>query len=179
MIKENLGLKGSFTKDYCTWMFTFFLVIQSFAQNTTPVNIEPTQCEAPLELIQVPEGFEATKAFNGYLHLQTATSIVMTEVKNVNYLRLCSGMTPEYFSGNGLTLVKEGEFTSDYQVSGKYYKSKFVLNELPHIRYMVFSGDLNHTLWLSITYPELFEAVIEKELPGIFQSIKSKLTDEK
>jgi hypothetical protein len=44
---------------------------------------------------------------------------------------------------------------------------------------MVFSGDLNHTLWLNITYPEMFEPVIEKELQGIFQSIKTTVEDEK
>lgn len=163
----------------CFLLLSLLTVNQAFTQATGQAALEPTQCEAPLKLIRVPEGFEESQAFNGYIHLQTATSIVMTEVKNVNYLRLCSGMTPDYFNSNGLNFVSEGEFVSQHKVSGKFYKSKFILNELPHIRYMVFSGDLNHTLWLSITYPEMFEPVIEKELQGIFQSIKTTVEDEK
>jgi hypothetical protein len=44
---------------------------------------------------------------------------------------------------------------------------------------MIFSGDINNTLWLNITYPQMFEPIIEKEISGIIQSIKAKVSDEK
>jgi len=88
-------------------------------------------------------------------------------------------MTPEFFTMNGLTLVEEKEFTSDYNVSGRYYKADFIIDKLPHVRYMIFSGDINNTLWLNITYPQMFEPLIEKEISGIIQSIKAKVSDEK
>jgi hypothetical protein len=140
---------------------------------------EPIQCAADLRLIAVPEGFVSSTSFNGYIHLNSATSIVMTSVEHVNFLRLCAGMTPEFFSMNGLTLVEEKEFTSDYNVSGRYYKAHFIIDKLPHVRYMIFSGDINNTLWLNITYPQMFEPLIEKEISGIIQSIKAKVSDEK
>jgi hypothetical protein len=140
---------------------------------------EPNQCDADLRLITVPEGFVSATNFNGYIHLNTATSIVMTSVEHVNFLRLCAGMTPEFFSMNGLSLVEENEFTSDYNVSGRFYKAHFVIDKLPHVRYMIFSGDINNTLWLNITYPQMFEPLIGKEVPGIIQSIKSTVSDEK
>ncbi len=139
----------------------------------------PMQCPANLKLITVPDGFIESSSFNGYIHLNSATSIVMTSIEHINFIRLCTGMTPEFFTQNGLTLVEERDFTSTNNVSGKYYKSHFVLNEMPHIRYIVFCGDLNRTLWLNITYPKLFEPIIEKEILEILNSIKSTVTDEK
>ena len=147
--------------------------------NTQANNPEPVQCAADLRLINVPEGFVSSTSFNGYIHLNSATSIVMTSIEHVNFIRLCAGMTPEFFAANGLTLVEEKGFTSSNNVSGRYYKSHFVLNEVPHVRYIVFSGDLNRTLWLNITYPQMFEPLIEKEISGIINSIKSTVTDEK
>lgn len=148
-------------------------------QNNQTEYPTPVQCPADLRLITVPEGFVESTSFNGYLHLNSATSIVMTSIENINFIRLCAGMTPDFFAANGLTSVEEKDFTSTNNVSGRYYKAYFVLNELPHVRYIVFSGDLNRTLWLNITYPRMFEPIIEKEISGIINSIKSTVTDEK
>lgn len=140
---------------------------------------EPVQCPANLKLITVPEGFIESSSFNGYIHLNSATSIVMTSIEHINFIRLCAGMTPEFFAQNGLTLNEEKEFTSRENVPGKYYKSSFVIDEIPHVRYIVFSGDLNRTLWLNITYPKMFEALISVEVSAIIESIKATVSDEK
>jgi len=42
---------------------------------------------------------------------------------------------------------------------------------------MVFCGDMNHTLWLSITFPQMFEAVVEPEILAIVKSIKMKVDE--
>jgi hypothetical protein len=177
-------------KSFFPYLF-LFLITCCHATNVqgqiTPTNGQnnqteyptPVQCAADLRLISVPEGFTESTSFNGYLHLNSATSIVMTSIENINFIRLCGGMTPEFFAANGLTLVEEKDFTSNNNVSGRYYKSNFVLNEMPHVRYIVFSGDLNRTLWLNITYPQMFGPLIEKEITGIINSIKSTVTDEK
>jgi hypothetical protein len=164
----------------CSFNIKTHAQITPVKENKTQANNpEPVQCAADLRLINVPEGFVSSTSFNGYIHLNSATSIVMTSIEHVNFVRLCAGMTPEFFTANGLTLVEEKGFTSSNNVSGRYYKSHFVLNEVPHVRYIVFSGDLNRTLWLNITYPQMFEPLIEKEITGIINSIKSTVTDEK
>ncbi|MCF8268698.1 MAG: hypothetical protein K9I25_01910 [Crocinitomicaceae bacterium] len=154
---------------------------------TSPINGQqnagnspaPVQCPADLKLITVPEGFIESTSFNGYIHLNSATSIVMTSIEHINFIRLCAGMTPEFFAQNGLTLNEEKEFTSRENVPGKYYKASFIIDEIPHVRYIVFSGDLNRTLWLNITYPKMFEALISAEVSAIIESIKAPVSDEK
>ncbi|NBV08731.1 MAG: hypothetical protein EBR91_00750 [Flavobacteriia bacterium] len=139
--------------------------------------LKPTQCPANLKLITVPEGFVKSEAFNGYLHFSTGTSVVMTMVENVNYIRLCAGMTDAFYAANNLTPVLEKDFTSDHAIPGKFFKSTFTTSEVLHVRYMVFCGDMNHTLWLSITFPQMFEAVVEPEILAIVKSIKMKVDE--
>ena len=156
-------------------------------RSTNPINGQqnagnspaPVQCPADLKLITVPEGFIESTSFNGYIHLNSATSIVMTSIEHINFIRLCAGMTPEFFAQNGLTLNEEKEFTSRENVPGRYYKASFIIDEIPHVRYIVFSGDLNRTLWLNITYPKMFEALISAEVSAIIESIKAPVSDEK
>jgi hypothetical protein len=73
--------------------------------------------------------------------------------------------------------VLEKDFTSELGIPGKYFKSTFTTSEVLHVRYMVFCGDMNHTLWLSITFPQMFEAVVEPEILAIVKSIKMKVDE--
>jgi len=153
---------------------------QEPVQHTSADNAQyakPNQCPANLKLITVPEGFVKSEAFNGYLHFTTGTSIVMTMVENVNYIRLCAGMTPDFYEKNNLTPTSEKDFTSDNGIPGKYFKSTFITSGVPHIRYMLFCGDMNHTLWLNITFPQMFEALVEPEIQAIVKSIKMKVDE--
>ena len=178
-IKTNYSFLFAFAFSLCS-IFTYQAqAIKPNKDNSNTQNPEPIQCPADLRLISVPEGFISSTSFNGYIHLNSATSIVMTSIEHLNFLRLCAGMTPEFFAQNGLKLIEEKEFTSENNVPGRYYKASFVIDEVPHIRYMVFSGDLNRSLWLNITFPSMFETLVDKEIKGIINSIKSKVSDDK
>lgn len=178
-IKINYSFLFAFAFSLCSIFTHQAQTIKPNKDNSNTQNPEPIQCPADLRLISVPEGFVSSTSFNGYIHLNSATSIVMTSIEHINFLRLCAGMTPDFFTQNGLILTEEKEFTSENNVPGRYYKASFVIDQVPHIRYMVFSGDLNRSLWLNITFPSMFETLVDKEIKGIINSIKSKVNDDK
>lgn len=135
------------------------------------IYIVPEQVDADLNMIKSPEGFIPSEAFNGYINLQASSAIMMILIKNVNYINICQGMKEDFFLKNKLTLISDESIVSDFGVKGHKYKFAFVLNEVNFIRYMVYSGDLNQTLWLNITYPLQMEELIESEILKSIQSI--------
>lgn len=157
----------------------FFSSLNAVSQNVENENITkdsetqyiiPKKLNADLSLITAPNGFVSAEQFNGYIYTQASAAIIMTMIEEVNYLKICEGMTSDYFAQNKLTKITEGKFTSIEKVKGQYYKCSFVLDGVDYIRIMVFAGDLTKTLWLNITYPTKFEELLEEE---IFTTIRS------
>ncbi|MDG1429084.1 MAG: hypothetical protein P8M19_06130 [Crocinitomicaceae bacterium] len=173
-------------KNNPTPIFALLALLLSFASvaQETPVRgeeekdslvvVKPVESKADLNLIIAPEGFEPTDKFNGYLHAQASSGIIMTMIENANYFKIAEGMTDDFFRANKLTLVNKKEFTSDNSVTGVQYKCSFITNDTPFIRYIVFAGDLNKTLWLNITYPSEIETIVEPEIVKSLQTITLK-----
>lgn len=138
------------------------------------IRVIPQKIDADLSLITPPAGFVPTEQFNGYLYAQASAAIIMTMIEEVNYLKICEGMTDSYFAQNKLTKTGEGKFISNDKVKGQYYKCSFVLNGVDYVRIMVFAGDLTKTLWLNITYPTKFEELLEEEIFSTIRSISLK-----
>ncbi len=142
--------------------------------------IVPQSENADLKLIVPPSGFEVSTLFNGYIYLQGSSSIIMTLIEDVNYMKICEGMTDEFYKRNKLTYISDSKFTSVAGVKGRMYKFSFQIENDQYIRYMVYAGDLKRTLWLNITYPIKFEELIEGEMIKSINSINFKpTTDEK
>ncbi len=148
-------------------------------EDSTKYLIPQTE-NADLKLIVPPAGFEVSTLFNGYIYLQGSSSIIMTLIEDVNYLKICEGMTEEFYKTNRLSYISDSKFTSVAGVKGRMYKFSFKFENDEFIRYMVYAGDLKRTLWLNITYPIKFEELIEGEIIKSINSINLKpSTDEK
>lgn len=141
----------------------------------TPIASSPVQQnKADLNLITPPQGFTTTDLFNGYIHKASSTTMVMTMLEGVNYLKICEGMNESYFQEQKLTLVSETKFQSTKGVKGRYYKFTFDLNGKQFIRYVVYAGDLNNTLWLHITFPAAQAELVEPLILESIQTIRIK-----
>lgn len=136
--------------------------------------VVPESGSANLKLIIPPEGFEPTDKFNGYLHPDASSGIIMTMIENSNYIKIDEGMTEAFYNKNSLVFIEKNDFISDNGIHGIYYKCSFVINETPFVRYIVYAGDLNKTLWLNITYPTKLEHLVEGELLKCIQTISLK-----
>ncbi len=156
----------------------FLLDFALFAQNEQHTANEdslkvvvPEQSLADIHMLTPPEGFEVSDRFNGYIYTKMASAIMMTMIENTTYLMIEQGMTPEFFAANQLLLIDKRSFQSDYGVKGIIYKATFVLSGKDFVRYFVYAGDLNRTLWLAITYPKMGEELLDSEILKSIQSI--------
>ena len=139
--------------------------------------VTPVASEANVAMLSAPEGFEVAKNFNGYMHAGASSAIIMTMISDVNYIKISEAMTDEYFAANKFTLIHESKIKSENGINGIQYKLAFQIGEQDFIRYMVYSGDLNKTLWLNITYPKMQEELVEAEILKAINSINFNITE--
>jgi len=133
--------------------------------------VVPKQGPANLKMITPPEGFVVSDKFNGYIHYQTSAAIVMTMIENANFLNIEKGMTEEFFKKNQLVFLEKKDLVSDNGTKGIIYKFSFVLSGREFIRYFVYAGDMNKTLWLAITYPKHLESLVDAAILTCAQTI--------
>ncbi len=154
----------------------FLATVHLFAQETPLVNrpdtifVEPSSVNADLSLIIPPEGFVVSEAFNGYIHYQMATAIIMTMIEGANYINIEKGMTEDFFKVNQLHFITKEKVVTDNGTKGLSYKFSFTLENTEFIRYMVYIGDLNNTLWMNITYPKMADELLSSEIEKVIQS---------
>lgn len=132
--------------------------------------VVPETVQAELTMIEPPATFKPSDAFNGYMSIENSSAIIMTKIKNANYLKIAEGMNDEFFAKNKLNFISKDSFVSEHGVKGITYKFWFELEGNRYTRYMVYAGDLSTTLWLNITYPEMLQELVEME---ILKSIKT------
>lgn len=137
--------------------------------------VKPILSLPNVNCVTAPEGFVKSKAFNGYMHYQTSSTILIQYIENATYLQIDQGANEEFFQSNNLTLVTRESFQTNDGVSGVWYKCSFHLNDNDYIRYIVYMGDLNNTLWLNITYPLMVEGMVEELLKTSIETAQFKL----
>ncbi len=160
-------------------MFLFSTQFAAFSQNDTVTEkaikyAQPEVAQAELSMLTPPEGFVVSESFNGYIHYQASSAIIMTLVMDASYLNIMKGMTEEFFEKNKLTKISDSKIVTDNGTKGISYKFSFDLSGQEFIRYMVYVGDLNQTLWLNITYPKHVEELVEGEILRSIQTINLK-----
>ena len=124
----------------------------------------PTTEDAPINCIVPPAGFNVSDAFNGYISMPNSSAIIMMQINNANYLKIAEGMNEEYCRENNFQFISSTDITSDHGVKGKMFKLGFMLEGDEWVRYMIFAGDLQKTIWLNVTYPRKLEELIEGEI---------------
>jgi hypothetical protein len=165
-------------------VITFFLLIQvptllgqvkDEIKKDTISNVEsyktPEQVDADLTMITPPEGFISSDQFHGYIHPSLGSAILMMMIKNTSYLILKQGMTDDFFNENQLTKLSEENLITADGTKGIIYKCSFNTQDNDFIRYIVYAGDLNQTLWINVTYPKMIEELMDPAIMSSFQSI--------
>jgi len=152
------------------------LVTQDNVDRDSIKYVVPETKYIDLSVLTPPEGFVVAEEFNGYIHYQAGAAIILTLIEHVNYIKLSEGMTEEFFKENGLTKISENAVALDNGTKGIKYKFSFEIDEMEFVRYMVYVGDLNKTLWLNITYPKQLEELVEGEILKSLQTINLNTT---
>ena len=99
-----------------------------------------------------PIGFQVADNFTGFIHATAGTTIEVREQPNANYVFSSAAFTSERLAAQGMTLLKKEEVTLDSGKKGLLYKVSFTVEDIPHERYMLFTGTYNTMYICSGTY---------------------------
>lgn len=152
-------------------VFIVFMAHSVVAQEDSLDVVLPTTEDADIHIITPPVGFEVSTAFNGYISMPNSSAIIMVQINNANYIKIAEGINEEYCNANSLKFISSTDIESIHGVKGKAFKMKFLLQGDEWIRYMVFAGNLEKTIWLNITYPLKLEELVEGEILKSIQTI--------
>src|SRR5690606_24924998 len=115
---------------------------ESNAAHSESSSKEPETIPAPLSMLTPPEGFVVSDNFNGYIHYQLGSAILLTLIKNISFVVLAEGMTEEFYNENGFRKISESRVVTNNGTKGIAYKLLFVLEGREFIRYIAYIGDL-------------------------------------
>ncbi len=129
--------------------------------------------------ISPPKNFKPVESIRGIIHLATTTSITCTEIKGYNYTQVTGQITPEYIAGQNAVLNSTEEVTTDNGIPGKLFTISFTIpakdstqKDTPFERLMLFTGDMDNTVWLNATYPQSVKRFVYKIVRRSLLSVK-------
>ncbi|MGQ9847048.1 MAG: hypothetical protein ACUVQP_06050 [Bacteroidales bacterium] len=129
--------------------------------------------------ISPPKNFKPVESIRGLIHLATTTSITCTEIKGFNYTQIIEQLTPEYIASQNAILNETEEVTTDNGMPGKLFTISFTVpakdskhKDTPFERLMLFTGDMDNTVWLNATYPQSVKRFVYKIVRKSLLSVK-------
>lgn len=157
-------------------LFSFVIAVLSAvvaqAQSNSPANNGNGGAKpAPLSMLTPPRSFAPSAEFNGYSSEATGASIILLMLDNIVYTTMEAAMTPEVFAQNKVEMLKKIAIETSSGLKGVAFKLSFTVNDITLIRYMVYVGDLEKTLWVNMNYPQINEDLVEDELLKSLNSI--------
>ncbi len=122
-----------------------------------------------------PRNFKYSERINGFIHLATTTSITCQEIKGFHFTKIVENLTPETLAKQNAVLKSIEDVTTSTGMPAKLVTLWFSLpskdttrKETPFERMMLFTGNLDNTLWISATYPESVK-------PFVFEIVRNSL----
>jgi hypothetical protein len=158
-----------------TIAFIFLLIFVSLnslcqeqkTDSLTKPSLKPYSVPNTDIVIVPPAHFKYVDAISGFIHVGTSASITIQEIDNISYLQITEGLTPDYFAKQNATVLNTEDVKTMSGMTGKLYTLGFstVSNDtskkvLHYERLMLFTGDYQHTIWVSANYPELLKKVL-------------------
>jgi len=130
-------------------------------------------------LISPPKNFKPVDNIRGFIHLATTTSITCTEIKGYHYTQLCEQLTSEYIASQNAVLNETEDVVLDNGSQGKLFTISFTIpakdslhKDTPFERVMLFTGDMENTIWLNATYPQSVKRFVSKIVRKSLLSVK-------
>ncbi|MCX7955124.1 MAG: hypothetical protein N3A01_08055 [Bacteroidales bacterium] len=140
------------------------------------VNIENTNI-----MIAPPKYFIYNSKISGFIHLPTTAAINIKEIKGYNYELVTANLTDEYIASQNAKLISVENITTSSGMPGKLYTLRFNIQsadslkkDIPFERLMLFTGDINNTIWVNATYPLNVKIFVEKIIKKSILSVKFK-----
>ncbi|GAB4452269.1 MAG: hypothetical protein Fur0028_07810 [Bacteroidales bacterium] len=134
--------------------------------------------------ISPPKNFKPVDNIRGFIHLATTTSITCTEIKGYHYSQLSDQLTSEYIASQNAFLNATEDVVTENGMPGKLLTISFTIpakdslhKDTPFERLMLFTGDLERTVWLNATYPQSVKRFVSAIVRKSLLSVKLNNTD--
>ncbi|MCX7861710.1 MAG: hypothetical protein N2449_01800 [Bacteroidales bacterium] len=131
--------------------------------------------------IAPPYSYKYSERINGFIHLATTTSITCTEIKGFHFTRVVENITNEKIAKQNATIKSIEDVQTTAGFPAKMVTISFSLpskeagKEIPFERLMLFTGDLNNTVWVNATYPEAVKPFVYEMVRKSLLSVKYDL----
>lgn len=134
--------------------------------------------------ISPPKNFKPVESIRGFIHLATTTSITCTEIKGYHYSLLANQLSSEYIASQNAVLNNAEDVVTDNGLNGKLFTISFTVpakdslhKDTPFERLMLFTGDMERTIWLNATYPQSVKRFVSAIVRKSLLSVKLNNTD--
>lgn len=111
--------------------------------------------------ISPPKYFKPVENIHGFIHIPTMSSMTCTEIKGYHYTQLTEQLTSEYIASQNATLNSTEDIILDNQQPARLFYISFTIpakdslhKDTPFERLMLFTGDMENTIWINVTYPQ-------------------------
>jgi len=122
--------------------------------------------------IIVPNGFESTDYYQGFINKKATASIVLKEVGGIAHWRFRQSLKEPYFAQQKLVLKSEEVINTQNIKDGRLYIIGFIVDGVPHERLMLVTGTDAKTVMLLTNYPTRFKGDLYLNCRKALLSIK-------
>lgn len=151
---------------FITVLFTaLFMAVQ--AQNT---NSRVKAANNQLSIV-LPEGFTASKSFNGFINPKSASSILLYYFPDVGFHQYADSLNSDYFQAQQLELKKQYP-VNEPGLTGQVYECRYYADTIAFNRYFYLTGNKEETIFFMINYPTAMTAEMRNPILETVRSIK-------
>lgn len=158
--------------------FVASITLLSLSPATTPDPAEPTPALVPGTRVSVvvPAGFEAATQFPGFLHPDTGSSLMISEIP-AGFSEMREGMTAARLAEQGVTLVSSEDVTVA-GLDGLLLSASQAVNGIDYRKWLGIFGTDSETVMVVATYPEAVATELGEPLKQSVLSAKWDLEAE-
>lgn len=134
--------------------------------NKTPVNAPNTDV-----YLVPPENFAINPSNNGFIHNNSATTIQVVEINNVNSEQIIKTLNTAYFAEQGFTLEHQETIVLDDGKVANLFVTSYQVGDEKFNRIFFFTGKQS-TIWININFPSIVKSLIYQPLIASLKTVK-------
>lgn len=102
-----------------------------------------------------PAHFVQSDDFNGFIHLGSASTLVITREEGTPFIFYKTKKVAQNFEAQGIDFLGMEEIKGDHGTKGILYTLSFTVEEITFIRLIYITGDYNAAIIVNANYPEM------------------------
>jgi len=147
--------------------FVFIINSSVFSQNN-PSRIKAAHNQLSIVL---PDGFEQSKNFSGFINRSSASSILLYQLNTVGYMQYLDSLSPAYFDSQNLVVNSRIDI-KESNLYGKLIECQYQVDTLWFNRVFFIAGNDSETTLFLINYPSSMDAEMKTVVLETIRSIK-------